>query len=533
MSTPDLAQLAADLGLDPGRLLPFGRGVAKVDIDALGARVPRGKLVLVSAMTPTSTGEGKTTTSIGLGDGLRRIGERVIVALRQPSLGPLFGAKGGATGGGKARVIPSDRIELNFTGDLHAVAAAHNLLAAMVDNHLHFAGTPAIDPRHVRWRRALDMNDRALRSVVVGLGGAGNGPARESGFDMTAASEVLAILGLAADREDLRARLSRMIVGLDREGNAVRAGDLGAVGSMMAILRDAFLPNFVMTAEGTPAFVHGGPFANIAHGCSTVVATKLGLSLADWVVTEAGFGFDLGGEKFFDIKCRAAGLEPSAVVIVVTGRSVAAHGGGDLGPGLENLAQHIASARQFGHDPIIAINERHDDPPETWARISALAAEHGVTAVRAHHFARGGEGAEELARAVVSAAAARGATKQALLYPTELPLQDKLRTIATRIYGASEVVFDATAQKQLAEAERLGGGQLPVCVAKTPLSLSDDPKRQGRPRDFKITFTGARLSAGAGFVVAMAGDIMLMPGLPKRPRALDIDLRDGEVVGLA
>jgi formate--tetrahydrofolate ligase len=289
----------------------------------------------------------------------------------------------------------------------------------------------------------------------------------------------------------------------------------------------------VKTAEGTPAFVHGGPFANIAHGCSTVVATKLGLSLADWVVTEAGFGFDLGGEKFFDIKCRAGGLDPAAVDIVVTGRSIAAHGGGDLGPGLDNLAQHVASARQFGHDPIIAVNERHDDPPETWARISAFAEEHRVTAVRAHHFARGGEGAEELARAVVAAAAARGTTTQTLLYPDELSLQDKLRTIATRIYGANDVVFDAAALKQLAEAERLGGGKLPVCVAKTPLSLSDDPKRQGRPRDFVITFTGARLSAGAGFVVAMAGDIMLMPGLPKRPRALDIDLRDGQVVGLA
>lgn len=519
-------QAALDkLGLRAADVIPYGRGVAKIEARRGGRR---GKLVLVSAMTPTAQGEGKTTTSIGLADALRHLGQNAVAALRQPSLGPLFGAKGGGTGSGKAKLVPSERIDLHFTGDLHAISSAHNLLSAMIDNHLHFATEVGLDTRKVTWPRVMDMNDRSLRQVIVGTG-AGNGPLREERFVATAASEVMAVMGLAANIDDLRARLSRMIVGRTRDGRVVTAGDTGAVGSMMALLAEAMHPNLVTTAEGTPTFVHGGPFANIAHGCSSVLSTQTALSLADWVVTEAGFGFDLGGEKFFDIKCRAAGLDPVAVVLVVTARSIAAHGGGDVGKGLENVGQHLRGVRAFGKTPIVAINRRHDDPPGAVEQIIAYCKAASVTAIPCDHWAQGGVGAAELARAVM--ASASDAPRTEIYSPEDSPKQ-KLHAIATKLYGARSVVWSADAEKQLADAVTAGAATWPVCVAKTQWSLSDDQKQLGLPRDFDIHVRGVNLAAGAGYWVAVAGDMMLMPGLPKAPRAGAIDFRDGGYVGL-
>jgi formate--tetrahydrofolate ligase len=514
------------LDLPGDQIIPFGRGVAKLDGEP---RPRRGRLVLVSAMTPTAQGEGKTTTSIGLADGLRALGEHAVVALRQPSLGPLFGAKGGGSGGGKSRLSPSERVDLHLTGDLHAIAAAHNLLAAAIDNHLHFHSDLKLDPRHVRWPRVVDMNDRTLRHIVVGLGHGGGG-AREAGFVVTAASEVTAVMGLATDRDDLRARLSRIIVGTRRDKTAVTAGDIGVVGAMMAILVDAWLPNLVSTLEGTPAFVHGGPFANIAHGCSSVHATRTALGLADWVVTEAGFGFDLGGEKFFDIKCRAADLDADVVVLVVTARSLTAHGDGELGRGLGNLAAHVASVRAFGKEPVVAINRRSDDAPEAVATIEGFGSELGVVVVPSDHFSQGGAGATALARAVV--ASARNTAPVRRPYELTDEPRAKLHAVATRIYGAREVVWTPEASKQLDEAVALGAGTLPVCVAKTQWSLSDDARRLGRPSGFDLTVRGVKLSAGAGFWVALAGDIALMPGLPRHPRAEHIDVGPHGFIGI-
>jgi formate--tetrahydrofolate ligase len=525
-----MKHLAAEtLGLTDDDLIPYGRGVAK-----LAARKHRrGRVILVTAMSPTAQGEGKTTTSIGLADAMRINGENAVVALRQPSLGPLFGAKGGGTGSGKSRLVPSDKIDLHFTGDLHAIAAAHNLLAAVVDNHLHFVTPVALDGRKVTWPRAMDMNDRALRSTVIGVG-SGNGVVREERFVATAASEVMAVMGLASDYDDLRARLSRMIVGSRRDGIAVTAGELDCVGAMMAILADAFLPNLVATAEGTPAFVHGGPFANIAHGCSSIVSTETALSLADWVVTEAGFGFDLGGEKFFDIKCRAAQLDAAAVVLVVTARSLATHGGGDVAVGLANVGQQIAAIKAFGKTPLVAINRHSNDTAEVIVQIVAYCAAAGVQAFPCEHWARGGAGATDLARAVV--AAARTTTDGQpwnQLYQIADEPKAKFAAVARNIYGARDVIWSADADKQLATAVKNGAATLPVCVAKTQWSLSDDMTRLGRPKDFDIHVRGVNLAAGAGYWVAIAGDMMLMPGLPKAPRSRDIDFRDGVYSGLA
>lgn len=512
------------LGIPAADVIPYGREIAKVP----AKRQRKGRLILVSAMTPTAQGEGKTTTSIGLADGLRHLGENAVVALRQPSLGPLFGAKGGGTGSGKARLVPSEKIDLHFTGDLHAIAAAHNLAAAVLDNHLHFASDIGLDAARVTWPRVIDNNDRSLRNIVVGLG-SGNGPTREDRFVATAASEVMAVMGLARDYDDLRVRLGRMIIGNKRDGSAITVEQLGCVGAMMALLGDAFMPNIVTTEGGTPAFVHGGPFANIAHGCSSLVATETALAHADWVVTEAGFGFDLGGEKFFDIKCRAGELDAEAVVLVVTGRSLAAHGDGSVERGVANIGAHIAGVRAFGKTPVVAINRRHDDPDGAVAQIVAYCAAQGVQAVAADHWAQGGAGATDLARAVMAAASK---TPRTALYETTDAPKEKLRKVAQKIYGARDVIWSAAAEKQLAQAEALGASQWPVCVAKTQWSLSDDAKRLGRPSDFDITVRGVNIAAGAGYWVALAGEMMLMPGLPKAARVREIDYRDGRPTGL-
>jgi formate--tetrahydrofolate ligase len=540
-----LAGTAARLGLEPADVVPFGPDVAKVPLAVMErprARPSPGRLVLVSAMTPTPAGEGKTTTSIGLADGLARLGESVCVALRQPSLGPCFGMKGGGTGGGRAQLVPADRINLHFTGDFHAVTAAHNLLAALVDNHLHFGNRLGIDPRRVLWRRVLDLNDRALRSVVVGLGGPAHGVPRETGFDITAASEVMAMLCLAAGAEDLRARLARTLVAFASDGTPVTAGQLSAAGAMLALLRDALQPNLVRTLEGTPALVHGGPFANIAHGCSSVVATRMALHLADWAVTEAGFGFDLGAEKFFDIKCASAGLDTAAVVLVASVRALKLHGGvapRDLGQpdpeavarGLPNLEKHVENIRCFGESPIVALNRFAADTRAEIDAVRARCAALDVPFAVAEHHEHGGEGAVELARTVVARAEPESRPFRPL-YEWSEPVPQKILTVARKMYGARDVAFTPAAARDLEDVERLGYSGLPVCIAKTQSSLSDDPKRTGRPRDFDVTVRGIKINAGAGFLVVLTGDILRMPGLPRTPLAEAIDLRDGEIVGL-
>ncbi len=536
-------EAAARLGIDPQDLVPYGRDVAKVELSALGrARlrpdVPR--LVLVSAITPTPAGEGKTTTSIGLADALSRLGRSACLALREPSLGPCFGVKGGATGGGAARLVPSDRINLHFTGDFHAVTSAHNLLAALVDNHLHFGGTPALDPRRVSWRRVMDMNDRALRSLVVGLGG--DGVPRETGFDITAASEVMAMLCLAEGEDDLRVRLERTLVGFGPDGAPVTAGQLRAAGAMLALLRDALRPNLVRTLEGTPAFVHGGPFANIAHGCNSVLATRMALHHADWAVTEAGFGFDLGAEKFFDIKCTSAGLDTACVVLVATVRALKMHGGiarRDLDRpdpdaterGLPNLEKHVESIRCFGESPVVALNRFADDTDEEILTVRRRCAALGVPFAVSDHFERGGDGALDLAREVLAHAERRSRPFRPLYRPTD-GVREKILAVAQKMYGALGVVLTKGAEKDLAEVERLGFGSLPVCIAKTPASLSDDPQLHGRPRHFDVHVREIRVSAGAGFLVVLTGEILRMPGLPRRPLAEKIDVQAGEIVGL-
>ncbi|HVP28253.1 MAG TPA: formate--tetrahydrofolate ligase [Myxococcota bacterium] len=543
---PELLSAAQRLGLAPDDLVPFGLDAAKVDpgVRARPRRSAReAKLLLVSAITPTPAGEGKTTTSIGLADALARIGESVCVALREPSQGPCLGAKGGGTGGGASQLVPSDRINLHFTGDFHAIASAHNLLAALVDNHLHHGNALDLDARRVLWRRVLDMNDRALREIVSGLGGVANGFPRETGFDITAASEVMAMLCLAEDEADLRRRLERTIVAFRRGGTPVTAADLGAPGAMLALLRDALWPNLVRTAEGTPAFVHGGPFANIAHGCSSVIATKLALHLADWVVTEAGFGFDQGAEKFFDLKCTSAGLDTAAVVLVTTARALRLHGGVELrelatpdavavGRGIPNLEKHVENIRAFGESPIVALNRHGGDTAEEIDVVRAACSSLGVPFAVSDHFAKGGEGALDLARTVMSHAESRSSPFRALYAPGDPPTH-KIRTVARRMYGARSVIFTKAAEHDLAEVERLGLSKLPVCIAKTHSSLTDDPKIYGRPRDFDLTVRGIQINAGAGFLVVLTGDILRMPGLPKRPLAERIDLRDGEITGLA
>ena len=542
-----IAQLASELGIPEDLVSPYGRGKAKVHLDVLktaraAGRRPQANLILVSAITPTPAGEGKTTTTIGLSDGLRKLGQLACAALREPSLGPCFGVKGGGTGGGRAQLVPSDDINLHFNGDFHAITSANNLLAAVVDNHIHFDKEPRIDPRRVAWKRVMDMNDRTLRETVVGLGGTGNGVPRQDGFDITAASEVMAILCLAKDHADLRARLERILVGYTRENIPVFAGQLDVVGSMLALLREAFHPNLVQTQEGTPALVHGGPFANIAHGCNSIVATRTAMHLADWVVTEAGFGVDLGAEKFFDIKCRAAGLDPAAVVVVGTLRALKMHGGVPLEEidrpnpvavekGLPNLEKQCENIRAFGKPPIACLNRYASDTEEEFAVVRRWCERSGTPFALGEHFIKGAEGAVELAKTVM-ATVEKGSAPLELLYELEAKPADKIRAVAKAMYGANDVVFTGAALTDLRNIEKQGFNGLPVCMAKTQSSLSDDAKLRGRPTGFDITVRNVVVSAGAGFLVVLTGEMMRMPGLPKKPQSEFIDLVDGEITGL-
>lgn len=531
-----VTEVARELGLDPEAILPYGRYIAKVPVEELAARAkrPDGNLILVSAMTPTPHGEGKTTTTIGLGDGLRRLGKKTAICLREPSLGPYFGVKGGGTGAGKAQVVPAEDINLHFVGDMYAVEKANNLLAAMVDNHLQHGNELHIDPRRIVLRRVIDLNDRALREIFVGLGGVKHGIPRPDGFNITPASEVMAILCLARDYFDLGQRLGDMVVAFTYKGEPIRARDVQADGAMQVLLRDAIHPNLVQTAEGTPAFVHAGPFANIAQGTNTALATRMALKLADYVVTEAGFATDLGAEKFFHIKCRSQGLNPRAAVIVATLRAVQFHGGFDPSGGTGNLAKHIENIRLFGLEPVVAVNRFDDDQPADLKRLVKFCEKEGVRAVIAEHYRKGGEGATELAEAVLQVVDKNHRGKLQFLYPLNATLRHKIETLATKIYGADGVDFDKGAENDLELLEQRGFGKLPICVAKTQMSFSDDPTLHGRPKGYRITVNELRLSAGAGFVVVICGHIMTMPGLPKVPAAARIKvLPDGRATGLS
>ncbi|MCO4763748.1 MAG: formate--tetrahydrofolate ligase [Myxococcales bacterium] len=541
-----ITEVAAELGLSAELLEPYGKDKAKVALQALKnprQRPGRGRLVLVSAITPTPAGEGKTTTTIGLGQALSRLGESTCLALREPSLGPCMGVKGGATGGGYSQLTPAGSINLHFTGDFHAVTAAHNLLAAALDNHLHHGNALDIDPQRVLWRRVLDMNDRSLRNTIIGLGGVNQGIPRETGFDITAASEVMAMLGLAEGFEDLRARIDRTLVAFSKDGTPITAGQLRVTGAMLALLKDAMMPNLVQTLEGTPTLVHCGPFANIAHGCNSVVATRMALHLADWAITEAGFGFDLGAEKFFDIKATGANLDVDAVVLVATVRALKMHGGRPkkalnvtdveaVRKGLGNLDKHIENMQRFGVPSVVAINRFADDTDEEIAVISARCEELGVRCAVTDHFARGGAGAEDLARAVIEVA--NDAPKAfEPLYAWSQPVPEKIEAVATQVYGADSVNWTASAKKDLKVINRLGFAELPICIAKTQSSLSDNPRLRGRPRNFDVTIKRVLINAGAGFLVVMTGNILRMPGLPRVPQAEHIDVENGEIIGIA
>ena len=535
--------IAERAGIAPEYLEHYGRYKAKVSLSLLGEkeRSPDGKLILVTAINPTPAGEGKTTTTVGLADALRRIGKNSVVALREPSLGPVFGVKGGAAGGGYAQVIPMEDINLHFTGDFHAIGAANNLLAAMLDNHIYQGNALNIDPRRITWRRAVDMNDRQLRFITDGLGGRVNGVPREDGFDITVASEVMAVLCLAGSLSDLKARLSRMVVGYTYDEKPVTAGDLKAAGAMAALLKDALKPNLVQTLEGTPAFVHGGPFANIAHGCNSVIATRMALKLGDYAVTEAGFGADLGAEKFFDIKCRAAGLRPDAVVVVATVRALKHHGGAAkdalgredldaLRAGMPNLLRHVENIREvYGLPCVVAINRFPTDTASELELVERLCGERGVRAVLSEVWGRGGKGGEALAREVVRLCAEETGDFR-FAYDSDDSLRAKIEAVAHRVYRAENVSFTALAERELAQLEALGFGSLPVCMAKTQYSFSDDAKKLGAPEGFTLTVRKLRVSAGAGFVVALTGDIMTMPGLPKSPAAERIDVDENGVI---
>ena len=539
-----IQEIAARAGIPEDGLIPYGRHKAKVDFAVLaGAGTRQGKLVLVTGISPTAAGEGKTTTPIGLGDALNALGTNTMICLREPSLGPCFGVKGGATGGGRAQVAPMEDINLHFTGDFHAITSANNLLAAMLDNHLYWGNELGLDPRRVTWRRAMDMNDRNLRNLVLGLGGAAQGVPREDGFDITVASEVMAIFCLARDLADLQARLGRIIVGARRDGSVVTAKELKADGAMAALLRDALQPNLVQTLEGSPALVHGGPFANIAHGCNSVIATRLGLALADVVVTEAGFGADLGAEKFLDIKCPSAGLAPDAAVVVATVRALKMHGGvarNALGTedvaaverGVANLARHVENLRKFGLPVVVALNRFTTDTAAEIAAVQHAMARIGAEAHLCTHWGEGAAGAAELARAV-RRLLDEGHAKYAPLYAPELPLAEKLRSVAREIYHAAEVQIPPAVAARLARFEEQGFGHVPVCIAKTQYSFSAAPSRMGAPEGHVLPVREVRLSAGAGFVVAVCGDIMTMPGLPRRPAAEAIGLdAEGMIEGL-
>ena len=532
------------LGIAPENLEPYGHYKAKISMDYINSLKGRkdGKLILVTAITPTPAGEGKTTTTVGLTDALNHIGKKAMLCLREPSLGPSFGMKGGAAGGGYAQVVPMEDINLHFTGDFHAITSAHNLLAALIDNHIYWGNTLGIDSRRVTWRRVMDMNDRALREIVCSLGGVANGYPREAGFDITVASEVMAIFCLAKDLDDLKERLGNIIVAYTRDRKPVRARDLKAHGAMTALLKESLGPNLVQTLEGTPAFIHGGPFANIAHGCNSVLATTTALKLADYVVTEAGFGADLGGEKFIDIKCRKAGLTPDCVVLVATIRALKMHGGVKkedlksenlkaLEAGMANLQRHVENVKKFGLPAVVSINRFSADTEAEIALVKEKCKVLGVEALMADHWAMGGAGAADVAKTVVKVI--DGAkSKLKFLYPDETPLFEKIETIAREIYRAKNVSADKSVKDQLKSWEEMGYGKLPICIAKTQYSFSTNPDSKGAPTDHSINVREVRLSAGAEFVVAICGEILTMPGLPKVPAADSIDVRDGKITGL-
>lgn len=538
-------EIADKLGVEPADLMPFGDGLAKVNLNALKRprkRPGKARLILVSATTPTAAGEGKTTTSIGLAQALDSLGESVCLALREPSLGPCLGIKGGATGGGYSQIVPADRINLHFTGDFHAITTVNNLVAASIDNHIFQGNEMGLDPRQVVWRRVMDMNDRTLRHIVTGLGGRMQGIPREAGFDITAASEIMAILCLATDIDDLRRRLDSILVGTTWKGKPIYLRDLKITGAMMALLRDAVHPNLVQTLERTPAFMHGGPFANIAHGCNSLFATRMAMQFADWTVTEAGFGFDLGAEKFFHIKCRPNGLDPDAVVVVTTVRALKLHGGKDRNAldqpdpeavrrGLENLDKHIESVSHFNKHPVVALNRFVHDTDEEIRIIRERAESHGVSFAESRHFAEGGKGAQDLAREVIRSVVHNKPFSP--LYELDDTIYDKVQKVCKDMYGADDVAFTKEAEMDLKAITSLGLENLPVCIAKAPSSLSDDPNLHGRPRDFEVTVRNIQVSAGAGFLIILTGKIMRMPGLPKRPIAEQIDLlEDGTVIGV-
>jgi formate--tetrahydrofolate ligase len=540
-----IIDVAKKIGIDSDSVFNYGHHKAKISLDFIKSleSKPDGKLILVTAMTPTPAGEGKTTTTVGLGDGLNAIGKNAIVCLREPSLGPCFGMKGGAAGGGFAQVVPMEDINLHFTGDFHAVGAAHNLLSALIDNHIYWGNELGIDVRRITWKRVLDMNDRSLREIVSSLGGPGNGYPRETGFDITVASEVMAILCLATDLKDLERRLANIVIGYTRDKKAIRAKDLNAHGAMTVLLKDAFMPNLVQTLENNPAFVHGGPFANIAHGCNTVLATKTALKLGEYIVTEAGFGADLGAEKFFNIKCRKAKLTPSAAVIVATIRAIKMHGGvskDDLGKenlkaveaGLVNLGRHIRNVGQFGIPAVVAVNNFTTDTESEFQLVKKYCAELGVEAILCTHWANGGKGTSDLAKKVVELSES-GTQQFRHLYEDSTPLLEKVNTIAKSIYGASEIVADKVIREQFKMYELAGYGSFPICMAKTQYSFSTDPNLKGAPNGHVVQIREIRLSAGAEFIVVVTGEIMTMPGLPQSPAANSIELNGlGQISGL-
>ncbi len=538
-----IAEVAAEVGLGPDEILPYGRYKAKISAEAIARREPTGRLVLVTGINPTPAGEGKSTVTVGVAQALRRLGKKAIVCIREPSLGPVFGVKGGAAGGGYAQVVPMEEINLHFTGDFHAVTSAHNLLSAMLDNHIHQGNALGIDARRITWPRTIDMNDRALRQIVIGLGGLNGGPSREERFVIVPGSEVMAILCLATDLADLERRLSRIIVGLTRDRKPVTAGDLKAAGAMTLLLKDAILPNLVQTLEGGPALVHGGPFGNIAHGCNSIAATRLGLSLGEIVLTEAGFGADLGAEKFFNIKCRFGGLNPEAAIIVATVRALKMNGGvkkdalgtpdvAALKRGLANLEAHVKNVQRFGIPPIVALNRFVSDSAEETSTVLEAARSWGARAALSDVWAKGGEGGEAVAQEVL-AVLGEGKARFQPLYDTALPIKQKIEAIATGIYGADGVDYSATAEKSITQCESMGLANTPVCMAKTQYSLTDDPTKLGRPKGFRISVRDVYPSAGAGFVVALAGEIMTMPGLSKTPAAEAIRVHlDGTIEGL-
>lgn len=540
-----IADIGEKLGIPSEALLRHGHHMAKIDYGFINGLKNKkdGNLILVTAITPTPAGEGKTTTTVGLGDGLNAIGKKTAICIREPSLGPCFGMKGGAAGGGYAQVVPMEDINLHFTGDFHAIGTAHNLLSAMVDNHIYWGGKPALDVRRISWRRVLDMNDRALRQITASLGGVANGFPREAGFDITVASEIMAIFCLATNLKDLQRRIDNIVVGYTRDRKPVRAKQLKASGAMAVLLKDALMPNLVQTLENNPAFIHGGPFANIAHGCNSVMATKTALKLADYVVTEAGFGADLGAEKFFDIKCRKAGLSPAAAVVVATVRALKMHGGvakDALGKedvkavvaGCANLERHIKNIKKFGVPPVVAINRFITDTDAELRAIEATCKKLGVKAILCNHWAEGSKGTEELAKHVVKLVESRK-SKFKPLYPDDMPLFQKIDTIVKKIYAGSEAAADMKVRNQLRDWEAAGYGHLPICIAKTQYSFSTDPNLKGAPKNHVVTVREVRLAAGAEFIVAITGEIMTMPGLPRRPSAENIRLNaKGDIEGL-